>query len=382
MPDDTAKERILFLYLPTGGGHLAPARALARRIEAVYGVDTRIECPVLSRVGLFIFKDGYQAVSQVFPALWKVMYERNEKPWGMRLSRIIAGFFTLHGLRRVIAEYRPTKIVCVHHLMVRALRIALKEYGRVPTVMVVTDPFEPHPIWAFNHFWPLACYSEDAAKTLVRYGVTRDRISVHSLIVNESFERPVGREELDAFKAELGLRVGKPMVLIAGGADGMKRAEAMTLELLQSRLDFDLAVVCGRDPVLKLKVETVVAAHRLVPSSKKKTAVLGFTDRMPLLMRAADAIASKAGASVVAEILRVGKPNIVAYMIPGQEKGNVDFVVSHGLGLYCRTPKSLRLGVERILGDDAYRKRIEANIASLHFRNGLDSICKSIMELE
>ncbi len=382
MHRETACERILFLYLPTGGGHLAPARALARRMEAVYGVDTRIECPSLSRLGLFIFKDGYQVVSQALPALWKVMYERNEKPWGMRLSRILAGFFTLHGLRKVLDEYQPTKIVCVHHLMVRALRIALEEHGRVPTIMVVTDPFEPHPIWAFNHRWPLACYSEEAASTLVGYGVERGRISVHSSIVNDSFERVVGMDELESLKDELGLRRGKPMVLIAGGADGMKRAEAMTMELLRSRLDFDLAVVCGRDPVLKLKVETVAAAYHMVPSNLKKVAVLGFTDRMPLLMRAADAIASKAGASVVAEILRVGKPNIIAYMIPGQEKGNVDFVVSHGLGLYCRTPKSLRLGVERILGDVAYRKRIEANIAALHFRNGLDSICKSIMELE
>jgi processive 1,2-diacylglycerol beta-glucosyltransferase/1,2-diacylglycerol 3-beta-galactosyltransferase len=370
---------VLFLYLPTGGGHLAPARALAGRIAAEYGADTRIECPVKSRVGLFCYEDGYRIASQKLPALWRFMYANNVTPAAMRLSQFITAVFSLRAMTRLLDEYRPTRVVCVHHMLAWSLRQALRGRRRIPTIMVVTDPYDPHPIWAFNHRWPLACYTEEAAKVLVGYGADPRRVYSHSLIVNERFERPVSPSEIADYRRSLGLREGKPMVLIAGGADGMKRASQMTRELLSSRLAFDLVVVCGRDAMLKLEVETVALAHRIKAIDKKKVVVLGFTDSMPMLMRSADAIASKAGASVVAEVLCVGKPNIIAYRIPGQEEGNVDFVVKHGVGLYCRTPRMLKRGVESILGDAGRRESIERNIREMGFRNGLYGIAETIM---
>jgi len=382
MQPDASQERVLFLYLPTGGGHLAPARALAGRVASEYGADTRIECPVKSRVGLFCFEDGYRIASQKLPSLWRFMYAHNVTPAAMTLSQFITAAFSLRHMKRALDEYRPTRIVCVHHMLAWSLRQALRGREKIPVIMVVTDPYDPHPIWAFNHRWPLACYTEEAAKVLVGYGADPRRVTSHSLIVNERFEKPASASEIAEYRRSLGLREGKPMVLIAGGADGMKRAGQMTRELLSSSLDFDLVVVCGRDAVLKLEVETVALAHRITKGDERKAVVLGFTDSMPMLMRSADAIASKAGASVVAEVLCVGKPNIVAYRIPGQEEGNVDFVVSRGIGLYCRTPRMLRRGVESILGSGGRREAIERTIRSMGFRNGLYGIAERIMAVE
>ena len=66
------KQKIAFLYLNTGGGHLAPARALASGLQAAYP-DT-VE-PVLfngfsekMRVCRYFFEDGYQVSSNYFEA--------------------------------------------------------------------------------------------------------------------------------------------------------------------------------------------------------------------------------------------------------------------------------------------------------------------------
>ena len=66
---------------------------------------------------------------------------------------------------------------------------------------------------------------------------------------------------------------------------------------------------------------------------ENKTFVYGFTHDMPDFMRAADVIVTKAGPGTIAEALIAQLPIILYAKLPGQEDGNVDFVVSEGAGV-------------------------------------------------
>jgi 1,2-diacylglycerol 3-beta-galactosyltransferase len=52
-------------------------------------------------------------------------------------------------------------------------------------------------------------------------------------------------------------------------------------------------------------------------------------------MRAADVIVTKAGPSTIAEALNAELPIILYAKLPGQEDGNVDFVLSEGVGVWA-----------------------------------------------
>ena len=60
--------------------------------------------------------------------------------------------------------------------------------------------------------------------------------------------------------------------------------------------------------------------------------VLGFTDKIPEYFRAVDLLVTKAGPGSLAEANAAQLPVVVYDYVPGQERGNVDFVRHNGLG--------------------------------------------------
>lgn len=62
---------------------------------------------------------------------------------------------------------------------------------------------------------------------------------------------------------------------------------------------------------------------------------LGFVNEMAKYMVAADVLVTKAGPGTIAEAASVGLPVLLTSFLPGQEEGNVDFVVNKQFGCYC-----------------------------------------------
>jgi 1,2-diacylglycerol 3-beta-galactosyltransferase len=62
---------------------------------------------------------------------------------------------------------------------------------------------------------------------------------------------------------------------------------------------------------------------------------------MPLWMQAADVIVTKAGPGTISEAVAVGLPILLYGFVPGQEAGNMRWVVDSGAGLFVSTSESL-----------------------------------------
>jgi 1,2-diacylglycerol 3-beta-galactosyltransferase len=61
--------------------------------------------------------------------------------------------------------------------------------------------------------------------------------------------------------------------------------------------------------------------------------VLGFTNKIPEYFRAVDLLVTKAGPGTLAEANAAQLPVVVYDYVPGQERGNVDFVRHNDLGV-------------------------------------------------
>jgi len=64
----------------------------------------------------------------------------------------------------------------------------------------------------------------------------------------------------------------------------------------------------------------------------------GFVNNMSEWMTASDCIVTKAGPGTIAEALIRGLPIFLYGFLPGQEAGNVPFVVENGVGLFESDP--------------------------------------------
>jgi 1,2-diacylglycerol 3-beta-galactosyltransferase len=116
-------------------------------------------------------------------------------------------------------------------------------------------------------------------------------------------------------------------------AVGSKRVEHLydALRVLNhSGLPVQLVVVAGGDDGLYRRFQET--------EWHVETNCYNYVTEMGTLMRAADCILSKAGGLIVSEALACGLPLILVDVIPGQETGNANHVVSGNAGVLARDP--------------------------------------------
>jgi len=66
-----------------------------------------------------------------------------------------------------------------------------------------------------------------------------------------------------------------------------------------------------------------------------KVVGLGFVTKMAEYMVAADVLVSKAGPGTISEAAALSLPVMLTSFLPGQEEGNVDYVVDNNFGAFC-----------------------------------------------
>jgi 1,2-diacylglycerol 3-beta-galactosyltransferase len=97
-----------------------------------------------------------------------------------------------------------------------------------------------------------------------------------------------------------------------------------------SGFPIQLALVAGGDDELYAQLKAI---EWHIP-----THLYNFVKNMPTLMHASDGLISKAGGLIVTEALACGLPMIFMDVTPGQEEGNVDYVIRNGAGESAAEP--------------------------------------------
>ncbi len=100
--------RVLFLYLPTGGGHASNAKAIGGVLSSRYGAEVRIFDPVSDDFKLMriVLEDGYRLASLKVPFVWEALYRANEREEHIRFSQSLVGAFARKGIARALDEFK------------------------------------------------------------------------------------------------------------------------------------------------------------------------------------------------------------------------------------------------------------------------------------
>jgi 1,2-diacylglycerol 3-beta-galactosyltransferase len=267
-------------------------------------------------------------------------------------SNTRAAFGALRGIfggqvRRVInAQLKaldPDVVISVHPLLNHVALAAIRRSGRPRGLMtVVTDLIDLHRGWALPEADLVVVPTEQARDAVREVGVPAERVQLLGLPVDLRF-RPPAPGEQQALRRRFGLEEGRPTLLVLGGGDGSGKMLQQVRALAWGEHDWQVIAVCGRNEKLRRRLSRV---HFSTP-----TAVLGFVDNMPALMRAADLVVTKAGPGAIAESLATGVPLVLTGYLPGQETANVRFVTAAGFGLYAPRRDELREAVGRLLSE-------------------------------
>jgi 1,2-diacylglycerol 3-beta-galactosyltransferase len=357
-------KRILILMSKTGGGHRASAEALRSGFEQLYPNVFQIDIiDLLMDYMPWPLKEApksYDFMATKAPWLWRLLYEASDDALSALDST--AGRALAREVERAFVEHHPDLIISVHplaqHLSIRAMR---RLHLDIPFVTVVTDLVTMHPAW-FHPGVDICFVPTDEAAQAARNRNLNDRqIRRLGLPLRPVFaDLPVSDA---ALRERLGMDQDLPAVLIYGGGESASRVidivEAIDRQLsARTAPSGQTVVVCGRDG----KLQPALAARRWSAPLRS----LGFVPNIHEWMAASDCIVTKAGPGAIAESLCCGLPIVLSAFIPGQEAGNVPYVINHGVGIYSEYAPQIASTVSYWFGTGSkQRKDMSARAVAL-----------------
>jgi 1,2-diacylglycerol 3-beta-galactosyltransferase len=327
------KPHILFLFSDTGGGHRSAAEAIIEAIQLEFGdvVTTEMLDFFKSNAPLPLNKmpDWYPDMVKA-PQLWGLSFKMSDGRLRARAITTSMWPYVGRAARRQMKEHPADLIVSVHPL---ATTVFLKALGRNPPpfITVVTDMVTTHALWYDQRSDLILVPTENARQRALGYEMSPEQVRVVGQPVAERYCVPAGDKQ--ALRKKLGWESDRTIVLLVGGGEGMGPLGKTAREIAASGLDVALVIVAGRNQRLKQHLESVdwqVPVH-----------IYGFTRELPDFMRAADVLVTKAGPGTIAESLNAELPIILYSKLPGQEDGNVTFVVEEKVGVWNPDPKQV-----------------------------------------
>lgn len=367
-PPKTSQKRVLFLLSDTGGGHKASAKAIKGALDLMYPGKFTCEIEDMwTDHGKWPFNKmvpGYQwlARHKVGNGIWKLLYSSSQIPPNRWASGQIAHAVNGRAFEAYMRAYDPDVVVSVHPLCQDVpLRILDRIGGgkrKVPFITVVTDLGSASTLWFHKAVDKCVVPGDVCEKIALRKGLKPTQIKKHGLPVRQGFWEAGNRRATSAdTKAKLGLKQ-VPTVLVMGGGDGVGPMQAIA-QNVGKRLgamegEYQMIVVCGKNEVVQKGLKS-----REWPTNVN-VVVNGFVSNMDDWMVAADLMVTKAGPGTIAEASIVGLPCMLSGFLPGQEEGNVPYVINAGYGDFSRDPAKISAKVTEWLGDEAEIRKMSA----------------------
>lgn len=366
------KPHILFLFSDTGGGHRSAAQAIIEALEVYY--PNRVTTEMLDFFVEYapppfdMAVTTYAPMAQV-PDLWELGYKLSNGKWRSKLVQEVLWPYIHKAAERLVKEHPCDLFLSVHPIINTPLLRALGDQHD-PYVIVITDMVTTHALWYNNSATITLAPTEEAKQRGVNIGLDPERIQVVGQPIADKFRQP------PAPKAELRKMLGwpqdLPVVLMVGGGEGMGPIEETVRAVDSAQLELVMAIIAGRNDTLKKSLESA--------DLQTQAMVYGFVDNMSDLMNAADIIVTKAGPGTISEAFIAGLPIILYSRMPGQEDGNVDYVVDKRAGVWAPYPEQVVTTLRYWVNNPDIREEVARTSKSLARPDASKDIAQKIIE--
>jgi len=365
-------QRILFLFSDTGGGHRASTNAIIEALEE--------QCPGRFDAQMVDFLADYappplSRSSQIYRGvsrtklIWAGSYRASNGPRRSKALNQVTYPYLSRSVKRLLAENQADLIVSVHPLANGLIPRAMRRQP-VPFVTVVTDMVTTHATWYSPAADLILVPTVEARNRGIRFGIDQAKLRVVGQPVATSFATLTTPKA--QLRAELGWPADQVVVLLVGGGDGMGPLRRVTHALNEAAPPISLVVVAGRNESVRRDLEGL---NWRIPHQ-----VCGFTDQMARLMHAADIFVTKAGPGSISEAFICGLPIVMYACLPGQETGNVDYVLDGQAGRWTPQSKAVVEAITELATDATVRAEMSAASLALARPNAARDIARILAE--
>jgi 1,2-diacylglycerol 3-beta-galactosyltransferase len=379
MVETANRKKVLILSADAGLGHHSAAEALRDALRLQYGdlAEVEINNPLdHPKTPKFIRKSQieYDEIVKNLPDLYEMGYELSDGT--LPVSLLEGGLIvTLYDpLRQIVLTQKPDLILSTYPLYQAPLSTVLDLNGlaSVPLVAAVTDLVTVHHVWFNTHVTRCAIPTEAVKQKALEAGLREDQLILSGIPVNPAIGQ-LKQSDPKALRQEIGLDSNLTTVLVVASPRLNDLEERLT-RLDQLEADFQWVLISGGYETLYQTLQEMKWRH---PAQ-----VFNFVEEMPKFLCAADLILCKAGGLIVTESLAAGLPLLLIHALPGQETGNVDYVVSHQAGAFCPATDQLYQTFSNWLaGDKARLAAIATNADKLGKPNAAEEIVKQAWAL-
>lgn len=372
----------LFLYLKTGGGHLAPAKAVAEKIKAKRKTDVEIllvdGLSDANSLAKKIIEDGYKTAINKAAWTFEFLYALHKISIISKFTAALVSKFVKPGIEKNILATQPKKIVVFHFFLIKPVFEIINEHKLdIPVITVVTDPFTAHPIWFLQKDQNYIVFSDLLKEKCIKKGISKNRLRVFPFVLDSRFSQKVTELKQKRIRKKLGFDPDSKIIIIMGGGDGMPHGKKILKKLIMRNVGAEIAIVCGKNEKLFSKAMELKIEHN-IPNLK----VYGFIDFVHSLVSISDVVITKCGASTFMEILMMGKIPLINNYIWEQEKGNMEYVCQKEMGILEENTSAIPDVLNKLLNDHEYYNTLRSNIRGESIKNGVGMVSNYILKFE
>ncbi len=363
---------VLLMSVKAGFGHHSTALAMMSYFEKfshrceMLDIFNYINKPLGTAID-----DGYLFSTKYMPNIYGKAYEKLDKkdePYDKRAPISLVSNLVSKKLTKYVEEYAPDLIIGTHSVAGMVMSI-LSKRGVIscPTIGIITD-FTVHPFWESTDLDYYVTPDEILNYEMAKKGVSGRKILPIGIPIREKFS-----VRGDKAKARAALNIhDKTTALVMMGSMGYGNIKKMLMEMDEFQSDFQIICVCGSNKKAYAEINDYIW--------KKEVYAYGFTDKVDMMMDAADFIVSKPGGLTTSEALAKGLPMIIINPLPGQEDRNLDFLVNNGAAVMVNERYSISDALNQLLNCEWRRRLIEESVGRLGKPSATADLYKFVTE--
>ncbi|HEX2946523.1 MAG TPA: glycosyltransferase [Clostridia bacterium] len=348
----------------TGHGHKSITESLLEQLKNYPETNVKVVdgFALGGNIGLRAGK-MYGSITRTSKDVWKRIWDITVK----RPSLIIelSELAIYDRFVRLLQEMQPDIIISTHpNYNASVTNILARINYNVPMIAVVADPVTISPLWCNPQADYTICPTEEAEEVCIKCGVPKERVRMFGFPVRQRFTEHLCRpEKYNGGAADTDYPLHYPVrFMIMSGGEGSGNMSRLAKILLKN-FDCSVKILCGRNKLMKKALE-----HTLPEKYKDRIDILGFTENVQDIMLSTDIMFTRASPNTMIEAVMCNVPLVITGALPGQEEGNPDFAVKHGLGVVCTESKELKYVVSGLLADN-FKQLNEIKKAQIKYRN-------------
>jgi len=367
--------RVLILSCNTGEGHNSSAKAIKTYMDCL-GLDSEIK-DTLSTASTTISNRVSKAYNySIRGSLFYNLYSIGDFV-STHLTRVKSPIYYANSLYadklyQYICRYDYDAIIAVHLFAAESLTAIKRKYKlSIPTLFVMTD-YTCIPFINETELDMYAIPHQDLIDEFVNSGIPREKIIVTGIPVNNteiSLPKKEARE-LANYTFRWSDSQGYWFMIMGGSMGFGNIAQLLTALCKRVTTSDRIICICGKNSEQQTSVSRQFAEFQQVK-------VLGYTDKVPLLMDCCDVLFSKPGGITSTEAIIRNIPLIHTAPIPGLEDKNAQFFHYRNMSYFTKNIQEQVDTAIKLCNDTLFRgQMLEAQRA-----NANNMTCEMIVNI-